>query len=300
LKTSLIIPSYNPALKLPQTLNSLVGQGELIDELIVVADKRNYSTEIKSMLEQYSTNFNLKVVIQEISGRGRSRNKGVEVCKGDLLIFLDDDMLAEKDLIEKHIQHHLKNPNTIVSGNGYRNPENVMDDFGKYLINVEKGWKRESPSIGEITLQKFNFTACNASITKKIFNQLNGFDTCFSDGEDFDFAVRAINTGIPIIYDNTLLAWHNDWPGIDIYIKRQNEYTEAKMEIQNIHPEYLTHFPNLKVIKGSTIKKTASAIMRATIGKWVISKNRIFEILPLPIKFLFYRITISSYSTINR
>ena len=300
MKTSLIIPSYNPALKLPQTLNSLVGQHELIDELIIVADQKNYSNEIKFMLEQYSNKFNFKVVIQEISGRGRSRNKGAEVSNGDILIFLDDDMLAEKNLIEKHIQYHLKNPSTIVSGNGYRNPENnATDDFGKFLINIEKGWKMQSPGAGEITLQKFNFTACNASLPKNIFNQLNGFDTCFSDGEDFDFAVRAINKGIRIIYDKTILAWHNDWPGIGMYIKRQNEYTQAKIEILKIHPDYLVHFPSLMVSEGGKIKKIVSAIIRATIGRWVISKNSMFEILPLSIKFLFYRITISSYSTIN-
>ncbi len=30
------------------------------------------------------------------------------------------------------------------------------------------------------------------SLPKSLFNELNGFDTLFSDGEDFDFGIRAI------------------------------------------------------------------------------------------------------------
>src|SRR5271170_6537228 len=100
LKTSLIIPSYNPELKLPQTLNALIGQAKWIDEMIIVADKKNSIEEVKSILQPYSGKFNLKIITNEASGRGRSRNKGAEASTCDLLIFLDDDMLAENNLIE--------------------------------------------------------------------------------------------------------------------------------------------------------------------------------------------------------
>jgi GT2 family glycosyltransferase len=300
LKTSLIIPSYNPVVKLPHTLDALISQREWIDELIVVVDQKNYSEKIKLILESYSDKFNLKIVPQDISGRARSRNKGAEISTNDLLIFMDDDMLAEKGLIEKHIQYHLKTANIIVSGNGYRNPNQANYDFGKFLINMENDWKQQSKAVGEITLKEFNFTACNMSLPKRLFEQLGGFDISFSDGEDFDFAVRAINKDVRIMYDRSLLAWHNDWPEIDNYVKRQNEYTLAKKQILIAHPEYLEHFPNLKVKEGSKLKKFRSSIIRNTIGQWVIAKNGIFEGLPLSLKFQLYRMTISSYSDINR
>jgi GT2 family glycosyltransferase len=300
LKTSVIIPSYNPTLKLSETLDKLVPQTVFIDELIIIIDNENYSDYTKSLMEMFSSTLKLKIYSQPNSGRAAARNKGAEISTGDIIIFLDDDMLAEKDLIEKHIQYHNKSFDTIVSGNGYRNPKYADYNFGGFLIQMEEGWKRDTIGIGDITLQKFNFTACNMSLPKSVFIQLNGFDTRFSDGEDFDFGVRAIIKGIRIIYDTNLLAWHNDWPAIDTYIKRQNEYTEAKIEITKAHPEYLKYFPKLKIEEGSKVKKLISGIIRSTIGKWVVSRGFIFEVLPRNIKFFFYRITIASFSNINR
>lgn len=300
MKTSVIIPSYNPALKLPETLEKLVPQATFIDELIIVIDNNIYNDFAKSLVDKYGGAVKIKIFQQANSGRAISRNAGVEISSGDIIIFLDDDMLAEKDLIEKHIQYHVDNPGIIVSGNGYRNPGGANYDFDKFLIRMEEDWKKASIDKGMVTLKKFNFTACNMSLTKKVFKELGGFDSRFSDGEDFDFAVRAVNNGIRIMYDRTLLAWHNDWPEIGIYIKRQNEYLLAKMKIIKAHPDYLNYFPNLKVAEASRAKKITSSIIRATIGKWVISKNVIFKILPLRIKFLFYRISISCYSNINK
>jgi len=300
LKTSVIIPSYDPTKKLSVTLESLKEQFSFIDELIVIVDNDIYGDFLKSLEEKYSPVINIKIFPQANAGRARSRNRGVELSTGDLIIFLDDDMLVEGRLIEKHISYHSKNKGVIVSGNGYRNPIDATSHFGKFLIEMENGWKEQSPEIGEITFKAFNFTACNMSLPKICFEQLNGFDPRFKDGEDFDFAVRAINSGIPILYDRSLLAWHNDWPEIDTFIRRQNEYTSAKNEIAKAHPKYLKHFPNLITSQANSGKKFLASIVRGTIAKSVIAKNRIFEALPLSIKFIFYRLVISSYSSINR
>jgi|SRR6185312_2541313 len=300
MKVSLVIPSYNPTLKLPATLDRLVLQSALIDELIVIIDNDKHNDFAKLLEEKYSSILKIKVFPQPNSGRAISRNRGVELSSGDIIIFLDDDMLAENNLVEKHIGYHLKNPGIIVSGNGYRNPADATYDFGKFLIEMEKDWKKNDIDTHEITLKKFDFTACNMSLPKNVFQQLGGFDTRFSDSEDFDFAIRAINQNIKIIYDSTLLAWHNDWPNIDKYIKRQNEYTAAKVNVFKIRPEYLVYFPNLQVTERSIIKKLVSGIIRQTVGKWVISQKGIFKMLPVFIKFPLYRITIFSYSNIGK
>ncbi len=286
-------------LKLSQTLDALVKQNELIDELIVVADNKNYSEEATLMLEEYSQKFKMKIIPQYISGRGRSRNTGAEAASGDLLIFLDDDMLAEKDLIKNHIKYHNTYPDIIVSGNGYRNPRDANYDFGKFLINMESKWISDDEGMHDMTFKNFNFTAQNMSLPNKIFQQLNGFDIRFSDGEDFDFGIRAINSSIRVIYDIKLLAWHNDWPKIDRFINRQNEYTEAKREMIKIHPDYIRLFPHLKITQGSPVKKIIAFIIRKTVAQWIISRG-FLKYTPLKIKYFFYQLVIFSNSSTNR
>ncbi len=300
MKTSLIIPSYNPVLKLPETLERLVLQAHFINELIIIIDNNNYTDFAKSLVEKYAGRININVFPQKNAGRGKSRNRGVELAEGDLIIFLDDDMLVEPDLIEKHIQYHTERPGIIVSGNGYRNPENANYDFGKYLIQMEEGWKAKSPGNGEITLERFNFTSCNMSLPQNIFENLNGFDTRFPDGEDFDFAIRAINKGIPVVYDNTLVAWHNDWPDIKSFIRRQSEYAKAKREIAKVHPEYLSNFPRLLPKAGKGYKKYMAYLLYHPLIDFVASDNSIFAMLPVKLKFMLYDIAFMFGSFNNR
>ncbi len=298
MKTSVIIPSYNPVLKLPETLEKLIPQADFIDELIVIIDNTNYTDFATSLAEKYAATLKIKVFPQENSGRGKSRNRGVELAMGDLIIFLDDDMLAESNLIESHIKYHLECPDIIVSGNGYRNPANAAYDFGKYLIQMENGWKTKSPIKEDVSLERFNFTSSNMSLPKKIFQQLGGFDTRFSDGEDFDFAVRAINKGISVKYDRDLKAWHNDWPDIKSFLRRQREYTNAKNEIFKVHPEYVKHFPNMVPREAKGYKKSLANLLKYPLLNFVASDNVIFAPLPIKWKFMLYNIAIS-FNSIN-
>ena len=299
LRTSVIIPSFNPQLKLSATLDTLLPQSSLIDELIIIIDNDTCTDFIKLLTIKYSTNLNIKVFPQANSGRAKSRNRGAELSTGDILIFLDDDMLAEKDLIKKHLQYHTENQNIIASGNGYRNPKDATSDFNKFLVKMENEWKEKSLDKGEISITNFNFTACNMSLPKTLFAKLGAFDTRLTDAEDFDFGVRALQKNVKIIYDRTLLAWHSDWPSIDTFIKRQNEYSEAKSKLLTIHPEYIKSFPSLEIKKSSYIKKASAKIIRTILGKQLIHTRWGERILPINLKFFLYRTIISSYSYIN-
>jgi len=298
LTTSLIIPSYNPSLKLRKTLDSLVTQEVAVDELILVIDHTHYDNYVDGLKEDYHSKFNLKIVRNNDSGRGKSRNKGVEASSGNLLIFLDDDMLCEKDLIKKHIEYHLQSPGTIVCGNGYRNPKDANYPFGKFLINMEQSWKEGVKSPSEVTFDNFSFTACNLSLPKSIFLQLNGFDTLFTDGEDFDFAIRAIKQGIKVIYDVNLLAWHDNWPDIGDLIRRDKEYTKAKLAIFKVHPDYLVKFPHMVLKPSGKLKKIVVFLLKKPMNWFVKDRNAIFAHLPLRIKFIVYNLTISVNSVI--
>jgi GT2 family glycosyltransferase len=293
LKISVIIPTYNPVLKLGATLDKLKSEAKLIDELVIVADRKHFTKEADELLGKYRKEFNLKIVHPAVSGRGISRNKGAEVSSGEFIFFLDDDMVVEEGLLENHMLYHQKNTGCIVSGCGYRNPQQAKTDFQKYLIATESSWKAKSTQQGMVTLQQFNFTACNLSVSKELFVRLNGFDARFTDGEDFDFAVRAINSGIPIIYDVNLVAWHNDWPSIKAYIRRQIEYVKAKNEIFKIHPGYKTSFPNMVPKSGSPLKRAIAFLCRRPILWFVDSQNIIFDALPQRLKYRLFDWAIS-------
>lgn len=107
---SVIIPAYNRADLIGQTLASLVKQTLPADEIIVVDDGSTDSTveaverEFEVFRRQYSANPpsairhqslpHLRLIRQENAGPGAARNRGLAEAKGEFIHFFDSDDLA--------------------------------------------------------------------------------------------------------------------------------------------------------------------------------------------------------------
>jgi glycosyltransferase involved in cell wall biosynthesis len=98
IKASIIIPTYNRKDNLVRILESLKDQtaspGDF--EVIVVDDG---STDDSSAVAGLAFPFSLRYLRQANLGSAAARNAGAELASGDLLIFLDDDMIVEKGFI---------------------------------------------------------------------------------------------------------------------------------------------------------------------------------------------------------
>jgi GT2 family glycosyltransferase len=81
-------------------------------------------------------------------------------------------------------------------------------------------------------------TANNCSISRKLFFQLDGFDSRLKDAEDYDLAVRAKSVGVRIFLGNRAFAWHNDITNCIGYIKRLRQYNEAQKYLLKLKPEF--------------------------------------------------------------
>jgi len=94
---SVIIPTYNRALKLKEAIQSVLDQTYTDYEVIVVDDGSVDNTrEVVNELKQHSDK--LVYVYQENRGRSAARNYGISLAKGDYIAFLDSDdrFLPEK------------------------------------------------------------------------------------------------------------------------------------------------------------------------------------------------------------
>lgn len=107
MRTSLIITTYNRPKVLAMALRSIAEQSVLPDEVIVADDGSTRSTA--AMVRKIARNFPVELihVWQEDKGfrAARVRNLGASKASGDMLVFIDGDMVLHKDFMKFHLLH---------------------------------------------------------------------------------------------------------------------------------------------------------------------------------------------------
>ena len=99
---SVIIPVYNQAEKLKQTLISLSKQSYHDLEVIIVNDGSTDNPEktLTNFLETNQSNFSFYFLNQKNLGAPAARNHGFRESKGDFLFFCDADAILEPTALE--------------------------------------------------------------------------------------------------------------------------------------------------------------------------------------------------------
>lgn len=106
---SVVIATYNRETTLVEAINSLINQTEEDWEAIIIDDGStdNSYFKIEGILESYS--HKIRYFKQENKGTVSAKNRGIALCKGKYITFLDSDDLYEKN--------HLQTRRELLEGN---------------------------------------------------------------------------------------------------------------------------------------------------------------------------------------
>ena len=100
---SIIVPVYNAEKTIKKCLDSLLSQTHKCIEIIVV-DNNSKDSSI-SLLEKYaSLDSRIKVLKEKNKGVSNARNKGLEECRGEYIIFVDADDYLNENAIDIEIK----------------------------------------------------------------------------------------------------------------------------------------------------------------------------------------------------
>jgi len=103
-KVSVIIPSYNRGDIVAKTIDSFINQSFNDYEIIVVDNNSTDNTRevIEKMIKL--SPVKIKYILEERQGVHWARNRGAKEANSDILYFTDDDMEADKNLLEEIIK----------------------------------------------------------------------------------------------------------------------------------------------------------------------------------------------------
>jgi glycosyltransferase involved in cell wall biosynthesis len=221
IKLSIIIPTYNRNSVLVECLQSIYQNKSKIEfEVIVIFDGKNDETnKVIKTLQKYK---NFKYIIQDNKGPGAARNKGLNIAKGKIIAFLDDDTTVNADWIKKIIDAHNTYPDIkIIAGKLLTNNHKLMAEFSKIL--------EYEPLIDgqEIKPSLVN----NVSYKKDCFKIVKKFDESMRIGEDIDFNYRLFKQKIRAIYLSNIIIKHRYKEDMYSMIRQQYSFGKGRVKI---------------------------------------------------------------------
>src|SRR5258707_13516386 len=88
---------------LPTLLNQDLPHADY--EVVVVSDGSIDGTV--EFVRSFKTTANLRIIDQPHRGLSATRNAGIEAAGGELVLLLDDDLVAEPTLASRHVAEHI-------------------------------------------------------------------------------------------------------------------------------------------------------------------------------------------------
>lgn len=179
---SVIIPVYNGAKTIKETIETVLQQTYQNFEIIVINDGSQDATlaVINSIQHQ-----KLKVFSYLNAGLSTSRNRGFAHAAGEFIAFLDADDLWTNDKLEAQLKALQQYPEAAVA---YSWTDHI-DENGKFLRPAS--YTSCSGNIYKRILIG-NFLSCgsNALIRAQALTKVGGFDESLNSAEDWDMWLR--------------------------------------------------------------------------------------------------------------
>jgi glycosyltransferase involved in cell wall biosynthesis len=191
-KVSVILPTYNCAEYLSDSVPSVLSQTFQDFELIVVDNGSTDGTE--DFIRTRFTDPRIVYVKQAHSGLSAARNKGIEVSSGDYIAFLDADDLFLSRKLERQVSFFETHP-----GAG------ITYTREKYFFENDRDKQFESPHeklSGDILffLKRSNFIHVSTVMLKSGIAQRASFDPDLKSHEDWDFFLKLSAAGNRFYY----------------------------------------------------------------------------------------------------
>lgn len=190
---SVIVPTYNHAHFLEESLASIYLQQKVSFEVIVVDDGSTDDT--RKLADRHRGR--IRYIYQENAGLSAARNTGLLASSGRYIQFLDaDDLLAPNCLYQKfQMMERRKKREILVCRNRL---------FSKVKANgsiVQKGYWKLYTSNLNIHLCRLNIAPPHAYFfPRALLDDIEGFDESYKGCEDYDFWLRALGSGYDFTY----------------------------------------------------------------------------------------------------
>ncbi|HWI16131.1 MAG TPA: glycosyltransferase family 2 protein [Vicinamibacterales bacterium] len=190
---SVVIPTYRREQVLLNTVQHVVNLRGPLAEVIVVDQTQEHEPATRSELARMAADGSIRWIRLHGPSITHAMNVGLRVASGDVVLFLDDDIVPDESLIGMHAAA-IAEGHRIVAGRVLQpwDDDAATGDGGRFRFSSDR-----RQFIGELM-------AGNFSVTRALALELGGFDENFVHVAyrfEADFAARAIAAGQRILFE---------------------------------------------------------------------------------------------------
>ncbi|NLO91125.1 MAG: glycosyltransferase [Elusimicrobia bacterium] len=226
-RVSIVIPAYNAARTIGQTLTACLSQ-TLPCEVIVVDDGSTDNTP------ELARGFaGVKLLRQSNAGPATARNAGWRAASGELVFFTDSDCVPEKDWVEKLLAMFDSDEVGAAGGTyGIMNPHSLAARCIHYEIQFRHSRLPDRVRyLGTFSL----------AVRKSLLERFGGFDQSFriACGEDADFTYRLTEAGCVLRFTREARVGHYFPESTRAFLRQQFWRGYWIMRLMKRHPRRL-------------------------------------------------------------
>ncbi|HET7220183.1 MAG TPA: glycosyltransferase family A protein [Vicinamibacterales bacterium] len=196
---SVIVPAYNTAPFIAETLQSVFAQTYTDYEVIVINDGSPDTPALEVALAPFR--HRIHYIVQENRGLSAARNAGIAIAKGQYVALLDSDDVWEPDYLAHQLKVLRQEDFAVV----YPNATNFGDPMraGRKFMDAH-------PSSGPVTIESLVTQQCNVMVSvlarRDVLVAAGLFDESLRSSEDFDMWLRVVAGGWTIGYHRRSLV----------------------------------------------------------------------------------------------
>lgn len=201
--------------------------------IIALAPSRN--AEVLESLQQVGYDSRkIEIIIKKGLNPSENRNGGVQDAQGEILAFIDDDAIVDKDIFKNAERFFLAHPEIDLVGGPQLTPANdgffaktsglVLESyFGTHAMSCRYKRCKENLDADETFI-----TSANCFIRRLSFLKTSGFNPALYPGEDPEFFTRIKKEGLRIAYSPEIVVYHRRRDTLKGFCKQFYKYGKTR------------------------------------------------------------------------
>ncbi len=268
----IVVPCYNVGYIVEQCIRSILAQryDKPIHMYIINDGSTDNTAEV---LQSFAGHPGVTVLHHESNkGLAAARNTGIKAGQGEIICFLDSDMVVREDWVTHHVQVLADEHVVGVVGESSLPQDESPSTLDKYLYDRRRGARR----FGEDTPIHFPyFLFNNTAIKRSVFDIIDLFDEKITTygGEDTELAIR-IWESYPnsLRYSSKAVSVHFNKRDMDGFCRLMYQYGKINL------PSLIAQFPEHSNYLGAPwIHSFRGYMFFNPFIRWVVRKIHQFQ-----------------------